>query len=425
MPKERYIFKYTPLKEAIEKTISMVDVRLDITSVRTKDAMNTLLAEDIIAPSDVPPSSRSEVDGYAVRSKDLMGATTSSPTELELASSPDAPDEGTCSLISTGEYLPIAFDAVCMEEYTERVDRRVRFYRSVYKFENISPRGLDFNRGETILEKGKPLTEFDVAALAIVNVPSVKVYRKPFIGILNTGSELVPLGQKVGIQEKINSNEIMLHSLLTNTSFNPLKLGIVGDDVREISERLSRGLRLCDALLTTGGTAVSQRDVIIKALERAGAEIVVRGIAMRPGRPTGSAVLGGKPIFTLSGNPVSCAVGYLFFTLPALQRIFHVREVPLPTISGILTRRVTCPPSFRCFVRVRVREERGVLVEPLALRGASLISTLLKADGFLEVPEHLEGFDEGDVVEVKLFRVLESSYASNRSWRFEKTEEDS
>ncbi len=406
MPKERYILRHTSLEEAIEKTTSKVHIRLDILSVRTEDALNTLLAEDIIAPSDVPPLDRSEVDGYAVRSKDLMGASTSSPIDLEFIAVQSASCEDTCMQVSTGEYLPTFYDAVCMEEYTEKIGGRVRFYMSVYKGENVSPRALDIKRGETILDKGKPLNEFDLAALAIFNIQKVKVYRMPFIGILNTGSELVPLGEKAKVNEKINSNEIMLQSLLTNTGFNPLKLGIVGDEAREISERLSRSLKLCDAVLTTGGTAVSQRDVIIEALERAGAEVVVRGISIRPGRPTGSAVLDGKPVFMLSGNPVSCAVGYLFFALPVLQRIFRVRETPLPTVRGALTRRVKCPAGFRCFVRVGVKKEKGFLVEPLALRGASLISTLLKADGFIEIPEPLEGYDEGDFVEVKLFRAL-------------------
>jgi len=395
------------LGTAIEASNAALSVTTERLLVRTEDALDAVLAEDMKALKNIPPKPRAEMDGYAVRSSDVQGSSPSDPTSLKLVLSPETARKRTCVRVNTGEYVPSAYDAVCMIEKTSAGGEEVAFMESLHPGENISPVGCDMKAGETLIRKGSLLTEFDLAALAMNDIRNVRIQRHPSIGILNTGNELIPFGGEETPNSRINSNEIMLVSLLKRAGLSPLQLGIVSDDISEVAESISQSMRRVDSLLITGGTAVGEGDVVAEAVESVGGTIVTHGIAMRPGRPTGMAVVGGKPVFMLSGNPVACAIGFLFFAYPVLKHAFGLRGEPFESVSGKLSRRISCPPSFRCVFRVTLHQEGGEWgVRPVAVRGAGVISTLVKADGFLEVPEGIEGFEEGDEVNIKLYRPL-------------------
>jgi len=399
----KYLGRLIRLDEAIKKAISSVKVETEVVEAELESALNAILAEDVIADEDIPPLPRSEVDGYAVRSEDLMGASPTNPVRLKMVNK-YAPMG--CFPISTGQYVPEGFDSVCMEEYTEREGEYVKFYKEVGKYENITPAGADIKKGEPVIKAGTVLTEFDIAALAMLNKQFIKVRRRPFIGILNTGSELIPLGEEKRPGKKVNSNEIMISLLLKQFNLSGLKLGIARDYVEEVKGRIRLGLRLCDALIITGGTAVSSEDVVLDAVREIG-KVIVRGIAMRPGRPTSFAVVDGRPVFMLSGNPVACAIGLLFFAIPVLTSTFRIRSFEMKSVKARLKRRIGGYPGYRRFVRVKLsRKGEEYEADPVAIHGAGMISTLTKSDGFLVIHEDIEGYEKGRLVEVKVFRFL-------------------
>jgi len=200
-----------------------------------------------------------------------------------------------------------------------------------------------------------------------------------------------------------NCTKPMIWSMLAFYGAEPIDLGIVPDDVDVISERVSDGLAISDAVIVTGGTSVGERDLVPEAISRIG-EIVVHGLAIRPGKPMGFAIASGKPVFMLSGFPVAALIGLQELVIPALEHMLGCRFDPPPRISGRLTRRVASPPGIRTYVRVRVfRGADGeVLIEPLRVTGSGILSTLTRGNGLLVISEELEGLDEGSEVEVIL-----------------------
>jgi len=195
----------------------------------------------------------------------------------------------------------------------------------------------------------------------------------------------------------------LIKALVYSCGGEPVDLGIVEDEMKLILEKIKNGLKICDALITTGGTSIGKRDLVPAAVSRLG-EVLVHGIAMRPGKPTGFGLVEGKPVFMLSGFPVAALIGFNLFVKPTINVLQRTVDEPAPKIIGRLTRRVASLTGMRSYLRVKVSKHEDVyLVEPLRLTGSGLISTLTEANGILVIPENMEGYEEGDEVEVELF----------------------
>jgi Molybdopterin biosynthesis enzyme len=180
-------------------------------------------------------------------------------------------------------------------------------------------------------------------------------------------------------------------------------LGIVPDDEEAIYRAVSDAVSRFDIVLTTGGVSVGEPDHVVRAVTRLGPEVLIHGIATRPGRPNSAATVHGKPVVMLSGFPVASIVGFEVFAKPAILKMVGAKEEPLPVVRATLTRRVTTPINVRSFVRVKVyRRGDWLYAEPLAVTGSGILSTLTKGNGLLIIPENREGYDEGDEVEVVL-----------------------
>ncbi len=247
-----------------------------------------------------------------------------------------------------------------------------------------------------------------------MGVYRVKVF-SPRVAIISTGNELmevtdVPVnGPPPG--RVINSSRFVIEGgLLKSLGCEPNYLGIVGDNEDGIASTVGNALKDYDAVITTGGVSVGKVDYTIRAVSRLNPEYLNHGLSIRPGRPNSIAVVNGKPIFMLSGFPVAAATGFDVLVRPILLHMMGAIDDPKPVIKGgVLTRRVSTPVNTRSFVRVRVYLGRDgrVYVEPLALTGSGILSTLVRGgNGILVVPENREGFDEGDEVEITLIRPL-------------------
>jgi len=297
-----------------------------------------------------------------------------------------------------------------MVEHTNKLGDSIEVLYPVSPYQNVSKRGEDYKKGELVIKKGTMIRPWHIAALAALNIPKVKVLRKPRFAVLSTGSELVEVGSELKEGNVVNSSKPMLKGLLKELGCEVLDLGTIPDDLEKIKESIKEGLRAADAVIITGGTSVGELDLVPEAINSLGKPgLVVHGIMMRPAKPTGFGVIDNKPVFILSGLPVAALVGFQNFIKPSIQMMLGLPEEPKITVRGKLTRRVANPHGIRSFVRVRVtRKDDTYYIEPLMLTGSGLISTLTKANGMLIIPEDVEGYDEGEEVEVELFQPIET-----------------
>ncbi len=395
------------LRELLEK-----QEKKDTEVLPLLESLGRVCGEDIYAPFDIPSFDRSAVDGYAVIAEDTFSASPSNPIELKIIGSlmpGDEPgllkiDKGEAVEVATGTPLPLNANAVIMAEDTKIVKSGlIEVYKQAHPFQNVSRKGEDFKRGELVVRRGTRIKPWHIGALASLNISRVKVFSKPRIGILSTGSELVELGSELKPGKIVNSSKIMLKALINSCGGEPVDLGIVEDDVKLILEKIEDGLRSCDALITTGGTSIGRRDLVPEAINLIG-RVLVHGLAIRPGKPTGFGLVKDKLVFMLSGFPVAALIGFNLFVKPAIDALLGARSEPSPKIVGRLTRRVASLSGMRSYVRVKlVKHGDSYIVEPLRLTGSGLISTLTEANGLLVIPENLEGYDEGEEVEVELF----------------------
>jgi molybdopterin molybdotransferase len=311
---------------------------------------------------------------------------------------------GGSALVLTGSPMPAGTDSVVMVEHCTISGGMVLVSRQVHPVQNVSRRGEDYSRGETMVAAGTVLKPWHIAAVASAGRAVVRVRRRLGVGVLSTGSEIVEPGRVVEAGQVVNSTKPLLLALARQRGCREVDLGTVPDSVDEIARSVTLALRGCDLVLTTGGSSVGERDLVSEAISGiAGSSLVAHGIRIRPGRPTGVSVIAGKPVFVLSGFPVAAMAGFQAMVEPTISYMTGASDEPAPKVTGTLTRRVSNESGNRCYVRVRVsRGAAGLDVDPLILTGSGLISTLTKANGILVVDEAVEGYDEGQAVEVLL-----------------------
>ncbi len=385
-----------------------------VEKVSLEQCLGRYCAEDISSPVDVPSFEKSAVDGYAVLAEDTYGASPNNPVYLVVKGVSQAGsrvsevpkvERGEAVEIYTGAPLPEGANAVVMAEYAKKIGEHVlEVTRQVHPLQNVSRIGEDFRVNELVVARGTRIRSWHIGALASLNITTIPVYKKIRVGVLSTGSELVEPGSQPREGQVINSSKPMLKAMLEEHGADPVDLGTVEDDSELIAAKISESIDVLDMLIVTGGTSVGAKDVVPEALNRVGdSEVIFHGVRIRPAKPTGAAVVRGKPVFMLSGYPVSAALGFKLFVKPLLEKTYGRKNFMTCTVRGKLTRRVANPALTRTFVRVCIkRTPEGVLVEPLMTTGSGLLSTLTKADGLLVVPEGVEGFEEGEEVEVEL-----------------------
>jgi molybdopterin molybdotransferase len=382
--------------------------RLGFERISVHVALGHVTAEDVTAEDDLPPFDRSEVDGYAVRARDTFEARQFSPKTFRLTENEEIHENKTRQ-IWTGNPLPKDADAVVMLEYTKRLKGKIEVGIAVTPGGNVSKKGEDMQRGEIAIKAGTRLKPHHVGLLAALGVTHVNVMKKPKVAILSTGNELVELGRKDTSNQIVDSNKLILSGMCQELGAEPLDLGIAKDDLLEISNKIREGLQGADVVITTGGTSVGYPDLVPAAVNQIGTPgVIVHGIAMRPGMPTALAVLQGKPVFVLSGNPVAAIIGFEVFARPLILRLLGVESEPRPTLKAKLTRKVASVLGRRVFLRVTVFERDGeFFAEPLRIKGAGVLSTMTKANGYVVIPENREGLEEDEFVAAHLFDKIE------------------
>jgi len=276
--------------------------------------------------------------------------------------------------------------------------------------QNVSKRGEDVAENENVLLSGTILQPPDVGILAAIGSLRIEVIRKPIVAILSTGNELVEPGMKLGESKTADINRYALSAAVLDAGGESLDFGIARDEEDEIKYRISKGLVVADIVLVSGGTSVGEEDLIPELIDNLGSPgLIVHGISIRPGKPTALAAIGKKPIILLPGNPVAALIAFDVFVRPIISRMFGIssgRERG-ELLKAKITRRVPSNPGIRDFVRVKV-EKRGVeyFADPIRAKGAGIISSMVRANGMVIIPEEKEGIEEGEEVEVTLLRPL-------------------
>jgi molybdopterin molybdotransferase len=379
-------------------------------TVPLNEALNRVLAGDVIAREDLPRFDKSAVDGYALWAENTTGASQFKPATFQITEA-ESLDPKQAKQVWTGNAIPKGANAVVMIENTKKHDGTLEVWVQLALGGNVSKKGEDVKKGEIVVNAGTRLKPYHLALLAALGNGTVRVTEKPRIAILATGNELAEAGSKLSGSQISESNRVMLSAMCRELGAEPADLGIVKDDVDEIAEKLRIGLQKGDAVITTGGTSVGGLDLVPDVVNKIGKPgVVVHGMALRPAMPTALAVLEEKPVMVLSGNPVAAIIGFEVFARPLICKMLGMSKEELrPRLKAVMTRKVATALGRKTFVRVRVFQKNSdFLAEPVSARGSGAISTMTRGNGFVIVPENREGVSEGELVIVHLFGNMET-----------------
>ena len=389
--------------------------------VSLSQAWGRVLAEDVRAPADLPPFDRGMVDGYAVRAEDTFGASAGLPAyltvigEVLMGEATDlAVGPGEAVKSATGGMLPRHANAVVMVEHTNPVDETlVEILRPVAPGENVIRRGEDVKQGEMLLRRGQRLRPQDLGALAGLGILRVQVAQQPRVALIPTGDEIVPPDQTPGPGQIRDINTYSLAGLVGEAGGLPVPFPIVPDEASALRAAVAQALAQAEIVLISGGSSVGARDVTLDVLlSFPGAELHVHGVAVRPGKPTILVTIPYKGarneyrvVFGLPGNPVSVMVTFDLFVRPLVQGMLGLRKPPWERliVKAKMRTGFASDAGREEYVRVRLVEEEGVLWAEPVLGTSALISTMVKADGLVTVPEEVGGMEVGEEVEVTLF----------------------
>ncbi len=360
-----------------------------------------VLAESVTAQCNVPHYQRAAMDGYAVRAADTFGASSRSPAVVREASG-DRVESGTAARVHTGSELPEGANAVVMIEHAEAIDAlsEIELTDAVAEGENVAPIGEDVEDGQRLYEPGHRLRPSDIALLRSVVSRRLEVAARPTVGVVPTGEELVTHDPDPG--EIIETNGLTVSRLVERWGGRATYRNIVTDDREALRAAIQRDLTK-DAIVTTGGSSVGERDLIPEVVDDLG-EVLVHGVGLKPGHPVALGIVEETPVFMLPGYPVACLVNAVQFLRPAISWLQGTEPDPQPTTQATLERKIASEPGTRTFARVRLEkggDDDGPVATPTRASGAGVLSSVALADGWVVVPESREGIPAGETVAVE------------------------
>lgn len=373
------------------------------------DAAGMVLAEDVVADTAVPPFQNSAMDGYALRSIDTAEAPATLNVIATIAAGSGtlpAIGQGEAVRIMTGAPIPPGADTVVRFEETNELDRgdascTVTVRRSMRPHENVRDAGEDVAAGSVALPAGSRLRPVEIGVLATINTQQVAVHRRPRVGILSTGDELVGHGGELAPGMIRDSNSYMLAAAVQRAGGEPVVLGIARDSAVALNERLAATDDV-DFIITSGGVSVGDYDVVKDVLQAEG-EMNIWQVRMKPGKPLAFGRIGGVPLLGLPGNPVAALVSFDQFARPAILTMLGRMDVQMPTVEARLAERVENRGRRRHFVRGTLARETGHLTfHPARVHGSAILRSVAQSNCYMVAPETRDAIDEGESVLVQL-----------------------
>ena len=368
------------------------------------EARGRVLAQDVVSDADVPPFARASMDGYAVRAEDTSGASRADPRTLrqieqlftgQVSTHTLAPGE--CIEIATGAPMPAGADAVVIVEDTESDGDRIRILTPVSSRQNVGRQGADIQAGQRVLQAGDLLTPSRLGAVGALGIPHVDVYARPRVAVLSTGNEIVDPGETLAPGQIYDINKYTVSAVIAEHGGVPVPYRNVTDTIEDLARAVDECLAE-DVLVFSGGSSVGERDLILDVIAAKG-EVLFHGISVKPGKPTAFGTIGGKPFFGMPGYPTSCLTNAYVLLAPALRRIARLPEWSPRSVSVPLGDRVASAPNRHQFYTVRI--ENGLAMP--AFKASGDITSMSRADGYIEIAADTDFVEKGTIVEVVFF----------------------
>jgi molybdopterin molybdotransferase len=400
------------VKEAQEKVLnSEIKIKTKITPIL--DSLGLVLAEDIISKDDIPAYDNSAMDGFTVKSVDIIGADKNYPVKLKMIrediSAGKAPagklESGYCIPIMTGAPIPQDCDCVVMKEDALREGVEVLIFKECKPGENIRYAGEDIKKGDKVIEKGKKIFPGDTGVMASISKSEVLVKRPPTVGILTTGNELVEIGEELKEGKVRDSNSYALASQVKEVGAYFSRFGIVKDEKSELKKSILKALSDCDILLITGGVSVGDYDYVKEILNEIGAEFVFWRVNQRPGKPLAFLTYKDKFIFGLPGNPVSVMVCFEIYVRPLIKKIMGDKKIFRNSILAKAANDFEHKEGRTDFVRVVLESiDNQYYFKSTGMQGSGILTSMSDADGLAVFPESIGEVKKDTLVDVLLLK---------------------
>ena len=383
---------------------------LEPESVPVLDALNRVLAEDVVAEMDIPPLANSAMDGYALRCDDTQGASRESPRRLRVVADLaagyvlDRPVQpGTAVRIMTGAPVPEGAEAVAPFEEVEREGDEVLIFKAYPYHKNIRAAGEDVKAGQKVLARGAVLRPQEIGMLTALGRTHVLVHRRPRVAILSTGDEVIEPDAPWQPGKIRDANSFSNAAQVLKYGGVPLRLGIARDTVEELTAKIRAGLEQgADLFLTSGGVSVGDFDVVKKVLAAEG-EMTFWRVRMKPGKPLAFGTIRGVPLLGLPGNPVSAMISFELFARPAILTMLGKTKLAKPTIEAVLADEIKRKDNRRHYLRVTLEERDGTTYARLTGdQGSGILLSMVKADGLAIIPEDVDHLPAGSPIQVMM-----------------------
>lgn len=400
-----------------ETVLSLVDGFTPVSgeTVPLALAHDRVAARDIAATDNLPGFARSSMDGFAVRAASTFGASETNPVYLErqgavvMGRAPDfALSTGQAADIPTGGMMPDGADSVVMIEHTRMVDGGLlEIFKPVAPGENVMAADEDYRKNEVILTRGSRIRGQETGLLAALGITTVPVFRKPKIGVISTGDEVVPAESRPPTGRIRDVNSYTLSALIETGGGQAISYGIVDDRLESLKKKASTALAECDMVLLSGGSSLGDRDHTLELINTLpGSELLVSGIAIRPGKPTILARVRGKPFWGLPGQVTSAMIVFMVMVRPFINRLAGIRTDATGSghaISALAGRNIPSVHGRVDYIRVRLAKKQGILQAFPVFGKSGLLRSMIEADGLIAIDADTEGIDAGTPVRVLRF----------------------
>jgi len=385
-----------PVSEAIH-IVKQECTALPKEDVALENSLGRWLAQDIFADCDLPPFDRSQMDGYAIRAADVAGASETTPARLQIVGESAAGrgwhhsmNAGEAVRIMTGAPVPAGADTVQKVELTREIDAKdVEILEPVTLGRSIVKQGAEIRLGDQVLDSGERLNAGMVAVLASFGYAQVSVGRQPRVAVMATGTELVAVDQKPGMDQIRDSNNFSISAYAQLAGATVERLALAGDNVETLKRQIGEASERCDIVITSGGVSVGVYDFTKLVLKELGAEFFFKKIALRPGKPTVFARLpNGTLVFGLPGNPVSVSVTFNLFARTAILGMQGAKQTELENRTAVLGKELNAAKKRESYLpaRLRTNDEGELIAEPLKWGGSSDFIGFARADALAVVP---------------------------------------
>jgi molybdopterin molybdotransferase len=383
--------------------------KLESEAVSLLDSVNRICSKDIKASLNIPNFRRSTVDGYAVNSRDVFGASESMQALMELKEEiimgkvPESVifDAGECSYVPTGGMLPEGSDSVVMLEYCDRLDdKTILINKPSAPGENVVQIGEDVSINDIVLKDGQRLRPYEIGVLASQGIKEVTIYKKPKVAIISTGDEIVSIEMNPKLGEIRDINSYMLYSLIIKDGGIPISYGVIKDEFMLLKNAVDKALKECDIVLISGGSSVGKKDHTLKVIDSyENGGVLVHGMAIKPGKPTIVGKAYEKIVFGLPGHPLAASIVYKILVKDYINKLMKLKEEEYG-IAAELSINYHKAMGREEYLPVTLGKEKDKVIADPVFGKSGIITAFSKAYGYIRIDKDVEGLYKGEKVEV-------------------------